>query len=118
MKQYLLSVHPDHTAAPPADDVVQQMFADVEAFNQQVRDSGAWVFAGGLTPPETATVVRTTNGEAVLTDGPYAESKEQLGGFWVVEAPDLDAALEIAKRASAACRGPVEVRPFEDEPEG
>ena len=117
MKQYLLSVHPDYTAAPPADDVLQQMFADVEAFNQTVRDSGAWVFAGGLNPPETATVVRTQDGEAVLTDGPYSESKEQLGGFWVVKAPDLDAALELAKRASAACRGPVEVRPFEDEPE-
>lgn len=117
MEQYLLPVHPDYTAAPPADEVVQAMFADVEAFNQEVRTSGAWVFAGGLNPPETATVVRTLNGEAVLTDGPHSESEEQLGGFWVVRAPDLDAALELARRASAACQGPVEVRPFEDDAE-
>ena len=115
MKQYLLAVHTDFAAAPPAEDVMQQMFADVEAFNQRLRESGAWVFAGGLTPPESTTVVRTQDGRAVLTDGPYAETKEQLGGFWVVRAPDLDAALEIAQRASAACQGPVEVRPFQDD---
>jgi hypothetical protein len=118
MKQYLLSVHGVEGQPDPAPDVMQQMFADVEAFNEELRSSGAWVFAGGLEAPSTATVVRTTKDrEALLTDGPFAESKEQLGGFWVVKAPDLDAALELARRGSAACQGPVEVRPFQDEPE-
>ena len=73
------------------------------------------MFAGGLEPPSVATVVDAPRAETLVTDGPYAETKEQLGGFWVVEAPDLDAALEIAKRGSAACMGPVEVRPFQAE---
>ena len=95
---------------------MQQAFADVDAFNQELMADGSWVFAGGLTePPSTATVVDATEGEPVVTDGPFAETKEQLGGFWVVEAADLDAALEIARRGSAACRQPVEVRPFQSE---
>jgi hypothetical protein len=73
------------------------------------------VFAGGLHPPSSATVVRSASGEISMTDGPYAESKEQMGGFWVIEAPDLDAALEWARKGSAACEGPVEVRPFQGE---
>jgi hypothetical protein len=71
--------------------------------------------AGGLQPRDTATTVRYKEGQTLLTDGPFAETKEQLGGFWVVQAPDLDAALEIAKRGAAACEGDVEVRPFQDE---
>ena len=71
--------------------------------------------AGGLEPPSVSTVVDATGASALVTDGPYAETKEQLGGFWVVEAPDLDAALEIAKKGSAACMGAVEVRPFQSE---
>ena len=73
------------------------------------------MFGGGLEPPSDATVVDATGSEVLVTDGPYAESKEQLGGFWVVEAPDLDAALDIARRGSAACVGAVEVRPFQAE---
>ncbi len=80
-------------------------------------DSGAWVFAGGLHPSTSATVVRVQDGDVLTTDGPFAESKEQMGGFWVLEAPDLDAALALAAKASAACMEPVEVRPFQDEPE-
>ena len=72
--------------------------------------SGEWVFAGGLLPPDTATVVRAQGGKVVMTDGPFAESKEQIGGFWVIKATDLDAALEIAGRGSAACGGPVVIR--------
>ena len=72
--------------------------------------------AGGLLPADTATVVRAQGGKVVTTDGPFAEAKEQIGGFWVIKASDLDAALEIASRASAACEGPVEVRPFQDDP--
>ena len=76
--------------------------------------AGAWVFAGGLHPPQTATVVRTSEqGDVLLTDGPYLEGKEHIGGVWVIEAPDLDAALAWAAKATAACRQPVEVRPFQ-----
>lgn len=117
MKQYLLSVHYVEGEPDPSPDVIAAMYADVEAFNQELRSSGAWVFAGGLEPPTTATVVRTKDSEALLTDGPFAESKEQLGGFWVVRAADLDGALELARRGSVACQGPVEVRPFQDEAE-
>jgi hypothetical protein len=116
MKQYLLAVHGVDGTPDPDPEELQAMYRSVEAFNQEVRASGAWVFAGGLEPPSTATVVRAHEGPVLVTDGPFAETKEQLGGFWVLEAPDLDAALALAERASAACRGPVEVRPFQDEP--
>jgi hypothetical protein len=117
MKQYLLAVHMVEGQEPPAPDVIEQMYADVEAFNGRVRASGAWVFAGGLHPANVATVVRVENDQVLTTDGPFAESKEQLGGFWVVKAPDLDAALALAAEGSKACRAPVEVRPFQDEAE-
>ncbi|MGH9235860.1 MAG: YciI family protein [Acidimicrobiales bacterium] len=118
MTQYLLSVHMVEGEEPPAPDVVQQMYKDVDAFNAEVQAAGAWVFAGGLHPADTATVVRVEDGEVVTTDGPFTESKEQIGGFWVIEAADLDAALAWAAKGAAACRNAVEVRPFQDEPEG
>jgi hypothetical protein len=114
MKQYLLAVHSDFDAIPPMEEM-QRAFAQVDAFNQEVKAAGAWVFGGGLTAPSDATVVRAEKGRPVLTDGPYAETKEVLGGFWVIRAEDLDAALGWAERASAACMGPVEVRPFQDD---
>lgn len=120
MTQYLISVIHDAdgpdwaSTATPAE--MQQVFEAVDAFNTQLRTDGSWVFAGGLEPPASATVVDATGAEVLITDGPFAEAKEQLGGFWVVEAADLDAALEIARRGSAACAGPVEVRPFQPEP--
>jgi hypothetical protein len=117
MKQYLLSVHSVAGDPVPSGEEMQAMFAAVDAFNKEVQAAGEWVFAGGLLPPDTATVVRAQGGQVVTTDGPFAETKEQLGGFWVIKAADLDAALAIAARGSAACRGPVEVRPFQDEPE-
>ena len=116
MRQYMLSVH-DSQTEPPAGDELQQIFADVDAFNTEIQTSGNWVFAGGLHPADTATVVAVKDGEVVTTDGPYCETKEQLGGFWVIKADDLDQALAIAARGAAACRNPVEVRPFQDEPE-
>ncbi len=117
MKQYLLAVHMvEGEPAPPAD-VIQQMYKDVDQFNDKLKAQGAWVFAGGLHPADMATVVRVTGGEVLTTDGPFAETKEQLGGFWVVKAPDLDAALALAAEGAAACRGPVEVRPFQDDAE-
>ena len=117
MAEYMLSVHMVEGEPEPPADVIQQMYKQVDAFNQELQAEGAWVFAGGLEPATTATVVRNTDGKVVTTDGPFAESKEQLGGFWVLKAPDLDAALALAARGSAACGAPVEVRPFQQEPE-
>jgi len=117
MTQYLLSVYvSDEEMANVAEADMQAAYAAVDVFNQELRDTGAWVFGGGLHPANTATVVRPKDGDAVVTDGPFAETKEYLGGFWIIEAPDLDAALAIAKKGSLACAGPVEVRPFQDEP--
>jgi hypothetical protein len=113
MPQYLMSVHhaPEGPDLPP--DRTEKMYADTAAFNEELRQAGNWVFAGGLEPPATATVVDGTGTQVLMTDGPWAESKEYLGGFWVVEAPDLDAALALAARGSRACQGKVEVRPFQ-----
>jgi len=120
MTQYMLSVHHD-----PADDArmaamspeeMQEVFQAVDAFNAAVQEAGAWVFGGGLQAIDMSTTVDNTGTDAVVTDGPFAESKEYLGGFWIIEAADLDAALDWAKRGSQACRGPVEVRPFQEEP--
>jgi hypothetical protein len=117
MKQYLLAVHGVEGEPAPPEAQVQQMYQAVDAFNAEVQAAGNWVFAGGLHPSSTATVVRAQGGQVVTTDGPFAETKEQLGGFWVITAPDLDAALEWAARGSAACGAPVEVRPFQEGPE-
>lgn len=116
MTQYLLSVHMNESEVPPSEAELATIYADVDAFNDKVRAQGCWVFGGGLHPSSTATVVTAgPDGQVVTTDGPYLESKEHLGGFWIVEAPDLDAALALAAEGSAACRGPVEVRPFQDD---
>jgi hypothetical protein len=118
MNQYLLSVHMVEGVEAPSPEEMQQAFKDVDALNESLKKEGAWVFAGGLHPADTATVVRVQDGEVLTTDGPFAESKEQLGGFWVVQAADLDEALAWAKKATVACRGPVEVRPFQEDSEG
>lgn len=117
MKQYLLAVHGVDGEAAPAPEVVEAMFRDVDAFNTTLQEAGAWVFAGGLQPADVATVVRVQEGRVVTTDGPFAEAKEHLGGFWVIRCADLDAALEWAAKGAAACQGPVEVRPFQDDAE-
>lgn len=115
MTQYLLSVHHESTdeVANIPDEDMQRMFKQVDEFNAKVRQAGAWVFAGGLEGIESATVVDARGAEPIITDGPFSETKEYLGGFWVIEAPDLDAALEWARQGSAACEGRVEVRPFQ-----
>lgn len=114
MTQYLLSVIHNWDEMPDlTEEEVQEMYAATGRFNEEIQASGHWVFAGGLEHPNTATVVNGTQGANVVTDGPYLEAKEHLGGFWVVEAADLDEALEIGRRGSAACGGPVEVRPFQ-----
>ena len=120
MTQYMLSVWHSPDAPIPTDPaVMQKAFEQVDAFNAEIQAAGIWVFGGGLEQPSSATVVRAGagDGDPIMTDGPFAETKEQLGGFWVITAPDLDAALALAAKASAACMGPVEVRPFQDEPE-
>jgi hypothetical protein len=121
MTQYLLSVYMTESDDEMTEEQIQAAYEGVDEFNADLRAKGAWVFAGGLHPADTATVVKAEGGEVVTTDGPYAEAKEQIGGFWVIEAPDLDAALDWAAKGSAACLGAVEVRPFLDEqgePEG
>ena len=129
MPQYLLSVHyvdgegaserhltEENGSAPSAADL-EEVYAKVNSFNEKLQANGQWVFGGGLHTPDTATVVDASKGETIITDGPFVEAKEQIGGFWIVLAPDLDAALALAAEGSAACGGPVEVRPFQDEPE-
>ena len=115
MKQYLLSVHSVEGSAPPPPEVMQRTYDDVAAFNTEVQGAGAWVFAGGLHPPSTATVVQVHGGDVLTTDGPFAAGKEHIGGFWVIKAADLDAALAWAAKATRACAAPVEVRPFQEE---
>ncbi len=114
MKQYMLSVYMEE-GFEATEAEMAQMYKDVDAVNEQIKSEGAWVFAGGLHPAETATVVKAKDGEVITTDGPFAEAKEQLGGFWVIAVPDLDAALAWASKATVACKGAVEVRPFQDE---
>src|SRR5580693_2267645 len=114
MKQYLLSVyHPEDSIPEP--EVAAKIMADVEALNTELQQTGAWVFAGGLHPSSTATVVRVEGDDILITDGPFAEGKEHIGGFWVIRAPDLDSALEWGRKATRACAVPIEVRPFHDE---
>jgi hypothetical protein len=117
MTHYLLSVHSaadrGEFGAYGSQEEMEAAFAATGAFNEQLRADGYWVFAGGLLPASSATVVDGRGETPVMTDGPYLESKELLGGFWVIEAPDLDVALKLAAEGSRACRGKVEVRPFE-----
>jgi hypothetical protein len=105
--QYLVSVIDDGAGpATPTED------ADIDAFNSGLQAQGHWVFAGGLGSPEAATVIDNRGEEAVITDGPFVESKEYLAGFWIIEAPDLDVALRLAVAGSKACNRKIEVRPF------
>ena len=112
MKTYLLSVYqPDGPI--PAPEVLEKISRDLDALNADMKAAGSWVFAGGLFPPSTSTVVRAQDGEILTTDGPFAEGKEHLGGFTIVTAPDLDAALGWGRRLAEVTTLPVEVRPFQ-----
>lgn len=105
--QYLVSViHDRNDIATPTE------MAAIDEFNERLKADGHWVFAAGLGWPDTATVVDNRDGEAVLTDGPFAETKEFLAGFWILEAPDLDVALKLATEGSKACHRKIEVRPI------
>ena len=116
MKQYLLSVYSPEGSIPEPE-VIEKIMRDVDALNAELQAAGAWVFGGGLHPSSTATVLRVEGGGVLTTDGPFVEGKEHIGGFWVIKAPDLDAALEWGRKATRACAVPVEVRPFQDEAE-
>ena len=117
MTQYLMAVHgPEEQYDTPLEDM-QASFEAVGKFNEKIMASGQWVFGGGLERPSSASVVDNTTGKNVVTDGPYLEGKEHIGGFWVIKAADLDEALRWASEGSAACQAPVEVRPFQDDAE-
>jgi hypothetical protein len=119
MPKYMLSVYGpaerNEFGDYPSKQDMLQAFEDTGAFNEKLTAEGYFVFADGLEQATTATVVDGQGDQAVFTDGPYLESKEYLGGFWIIEAPDLDVALRLAAEGSKACRGKVEVRPFQTE---
>lgn len=120
MTRYLLSIY-QPAGDPPPPEFMAKIQADLAALNSELKSAGAWVFTGGLHNPDVSTVVRrTTNSadrEVVVTDGPYIEGKEHIGGFWIIDAPDLDAALRWAGKATTATTLPIEVRPFQDVPD-
>ena len=114
MAQFLLSVwHDDTYEVDFSSDRAQRLVGQVTAFNTALQDEGAFLFAGGLHPKETAVVARWDDGEVSLSDGAYSVAPEQMGGFWIIEAADADVARAWAERASAACEGPVELRPLQ-----
>lgn len=110
MPQYLLSIYQPVGSTPDAETMAQ-VTSDLHRLNDELRDRGSWVFTGGLHAPSSATVVRA---DGMITDGPYVESKECIGGIWVITAPDLDAALRWGRKAAAATTLPIEIRPFQD----
>lgn len=114
MTRYLLSVHTvdSEARAPMSTEEMQQSYEQMSSLDREMKSAGAWVFSGRLHAPDTATVVRVSGGEVLTTDGPFVESKEHLGGFYIVEAPDLDAALGWGAKVTAAVGAPIEVRPF------
>ena len=116
MKNYLLSIHqPD---GPPPESVdMDAVMREVTALDEEMRAAGVWIFNGGLHPPSTATVLRSEGGDILMTDGPYAEGKEHVGGLAIIRAPDLDSALEWGRKFARATTLPVEVRPFEGDAE-
>jgi hypothetical protein len=112
MTQYLLTVmQPSEMTIAPED--LDRVMQDVGAVDQEMKDAGVWVFAGGLHPPSTATVLRPQGDEVLMTDGPFTEGKEHVGGFTIVEAPDLDEALAWGRKLAQATTLPIEVRPFQ-----
>ena len=114
MKQYMLSVCYPAGGTQPPPDVLQRIMRDVHAVQKEMQAAGVWIFSGGLTPPSSATVLRHQGGEVIVTDGPFIESKEQIGGITLLKAPDLDAALAWGRKLARAIGVPIEVRPFQE----
>ena len=116
MKQYLLTIfQPD--GDPPAPEILEKVMLDIDVLIQEAKSAGAWLFNGGLHAPSTATVVRIQDGEVLITDGPFTESKEHVGGILIIKATDLDSALDWGRKAARAIGLPIEVRPFQGEAE-
>jgi hypothetical protein len=115
MKQYMLSVYQVEGDPPLTPEAREASSRDVDALNAEMVSAGVWVFAGGLHGDSTASVVRVKDGAVVTIDGPFAEGKEHIAGFWIINEDDLDAALAWARKATVACAGPIEVRPFHGE---
>ena len=113
MTRYLMSVYYGEGMSPPEPDELTRIAADVDQVHTELQDAGAWVFGGALHEATTATVVHVRGGEVLTSDGPFAETKEVLGGFSVIEVEDLDAALGWAEKLSQATTCPIEVRPFD-----
>jgi hypothetical protein len=120
MARYLLSVHSVAGEArdPMTEEEMRQFMERVGVLEGEMKSAGAWLFGGALHQPDTATVVRVSDGEVLTTDGPFAESKEHLGGFYIIEAEDLDAALALASKVTGAIKAPIEVRPFAEQLRG
>jgi hypothetical protein len=116
MKHYVLSIQQPDGDPPPAE-VLDAIMRDVRIVLDEIKAAGAWVFNGALHPPSTATVIKLQDGELLMTDGPYTEGKEHIGGLLIVKAPDLDVALEWGRRLARAITLPIEVRPFQGEVE-
>jgi hypothetical protein len=114
MKQYLLSVHTVEGQPPLSDEDMQTVYRETDRVNNEMLAAGVWVFGGGLLPADSATVVRIEHGTTTMSDGPFAETKEHIAGFWVIKCADLDQALAWAEKCAAACMGPIEVRPFDE----
>jgi hypothetical protein len=114
VKQYLLSVCYPAGGKPPAPEALQRIMRDVYAIQKEMQAAGVWVFSGGLHPADTATVLRQQGGEVVMTDGPFIESKEQIGGITILQVADLDAALGWGRKLAHAIGTPIEVRPFQE----
>jgi len=113
MTHYLLSVHNDDTPVYPTPEDAERAYAATGRVNTEMQAAGVWVFAGGLGPSAAARVVRARDGAIERTDGPYLESKEHIGGFWILDVEDEEAALAWAATATVACLNDVEVRPFQ-----
>jgi hypothetical protein len=123
MTRYMLSVHSvaSDTQEPMPAEEMQHSWQEIQKIEAEMKSSGAWVFSGRLHDPDTATVVRVANGETLTTDGPFVEAKEHLGGFYIINATDLDNALALASKVTRVIGSPIEVRPFADfadEPRG
>ena len=116
MKLYLISIYQPGDGTPPPPEILEPVMREMGAIRQELEAAGQWVFAGGLHAPSTATVLKVTGDDVLVTDGPFVEGKEHLGGFTIIKAPDLDAALAWGRRyARAAPALSIEVRPFQGE---
>ncbi|MFJ5957468.1 YciI family protein [Paenarthrobacter sp. NPDC092416] len=112
MTYYMLNIYqPDGTIPPP--EQLDRIMSDVETLNDEIKSAGSWVFTGGMHPASDSTVLRPDNGTVLTTDGPFVEGKEHIGGFWVIQAEDLDAALNWGRKAATATTLPIEVRPLD-----